>query len=133
MLFRAKRILENGELTHFIIFGGANDVILAARAAADIARDTAAIQKMALDVELRVGCILPLIPAAEIFAGDFIALRDKVRGASLPGVLTIDLQKAFPAEDNPLNYLDDGVHLSVRGNETLGLYAAGLLKDWLLE
>jgi lysophospholipase L1-like esterase len=132
MMFRAKRILENGQLTHFIIFGGANDVILAARDAADIANDTAAMQKMALDRGLRVGCILPLVPAAEIFAGDFMALRDKVRGASLPGVLPIDLQEAFPAADNRLNYLDDGVHLSVRGNKTLGLYAAGLLKDWLL-
>ncbi|MDR3349108.1 MAG: GDSL-type esterase/lipase family protein [Acidaminococcales bacterium] len=133
MKFRAKRILENGELTHFIMFGGANDVILAARAASDIARDTAAIQKMALDRKLRVGCVLPLVSAAEIFAGDFMALRDSVRGASLPGVLTIDLQKALPAADNPLNYLDDGVHLTVRGNEALGLYAARLLKDWLRE
>jgi lysophospholipase L1-like esterase len=133
MRFRARQILANGELTHFIVFGGANDVLIAGRDAADIARDTAAMQKLALDRGLRVGCILPLTPAAEMFAGDFAALRDKIRGASLPGVLPIDLQEAFPAADNPLNYLDDGVHLTVRGNRTLGLYAAGLLKDWLRE
>jgi lysophospholipase L1-like esterase len=133
MRFRAKQILQNAELTHFVLFGGANDVILAARNAADVANDAAAIEKLALDRGVRVGCVLPLVPAAEIFAGDFTALRDKMRVAALPGVLTIDLQEAFPAADNRLNYLDDGVHLTVRGNEALGVYAAGLLKDWLRE
>jgi lysophospholipase L1-like esterase len=131
MLRRAGSLLTEDGLTHFLVFGGANDLLIEGRAAAAIARDLHAIQRLALARGLKTGCVLPLVPAVDEAVTDFLALRDKIARDALPDVLLLDLQAAFRPETAAVNYLDDGVHLSIEGNRALGEYAAGQLRSWL--
>ena len=130
MVSRLNSVLVNEGLTHFIVFGGANDLFMG-RTGEDVLNDTYRIAKRAQDKGLQTGCILPLVPAVEEYAWEFVNVREQIKKAAWPGVHLIDLSAALPKDDDRVNYID-GVHLSVAGNNALGAYAALSLKTWLL-
>ncbi len=133
MLVRAISVLRLENLTHLIIFGGANDIILDNRPVEFIVKDILAIQKASLSCGAKTGCILPLVPMAKMYSEDFLALREALAVRSIEKVKLIDMQPALLPEDNGVNYFQDEVHLSVSGNRVLGGYAARELADWLQE
>ena len=131
MRMRLNGILMQEELTHLLIFGGANDIILDRRPAEYILADILAMQEVALQKRINVGCVLPLIPAIGNFEKDFIKVRELIKEKSLCEIFVTDFQFAFKKEENNINYLSDGVHLTIKGNKNLGDYAAQALKTWL--
>ena len=90
-------------------------------------------QDKALECKIKVACVLPLLTAVAGYEEKFLTLRKELQSASREGVFLIDFQPAVKKEENSINYLGDGVHLSVQGNEKIGEYASQYLKSWLLE
>lgn len=128
---RLNGIIMQEELTHILIWGGANDILLDRRSLEYILQDILFMQKLCLQKKLKVGCVLPLVPAAKHYNDDFIKLREQVKEKSNCEVFVTDFQSAFKKEENHVNYLSDGVHLTIEGNNKLGHYAAQLLGTWL--
>lgn len=133
MHLRLKGVLKNEQLTHIIIFGGANDLILDKRPVRYIVEELCQMQKKALEYKVKVGCVLPLLTGIESYKEKFLSLRKELQIASSSEVFLIDFQSALKKEENSVNYLSDGVHLSIKGNEKIGEYASVSLRSWLLE
>lgn len=130
---RLPDILQNEKLTHLLIFGGANDILLDRRRVQNIVADICAMQETAVSYNIKVGCVLPIIPAEKYFVNEFEKLRESIKKNSLNNVLMADFQPALFKEDSYDNFLSDGVHLTIEGNNNIGNYAAIILKSWLEE
>lgn len=132
MNYRLENILQNEDLTHLIIFGGANDIILDNRPISFIVQDICQMQNTSLKYKIKVACVLPLLTAIDVYQEKFLSLRSEIIAKSNTEVFLIDFQPALKKEENAMNYLSDGVHLTIKGNEQMGEYASGILKNWLL-
>ncbi len=131
MLLRINSIVREEGLTHLLIFGGANDILLAGRPLADIVADIIHMQNIALSHSLKSGSILPLVPEQYAYKKYFTDLRELIIEKSGKQIFLADLQPALLTGADKVNYFYDGIHLTVEGNSILGEYAASLLKDWL--
>ena len=132
MVLRLPCVLTESNLTHLLIFGGANDLLLECRSLESIIHDMLMMQEFSLEKGIKTGCILPLIPNIQMYEQEFTQLREQLVTKSLPGIFLVDFQPSFKKGQNSINYLGDGVHLTIEGNKNIGEYAAAVLKNWLV-
>ncbi len=128
---RLPYLLKNNSITHIIIFGGANDIIMDNRQTENIVKDINLMQRQVLQTNLQFGIVLPLIPADKYFEQKFLTLREELKKVIDSQTLIIDFQNALVEKENSINYLDDGVHFSIQGNNKIAEYATIALKSWL--